>query len=179
MLPAFCYSPRALEKPHGIVIHYFSAINVAPERWDDPDTCRDLFIDLNSPGPERGLVMPPSGEGRQYASAHWLIARDGHIEPLVPENHQAYHAGKSHWAGRDNLNAWTFGIELIATHTSGFTDDQYAACSALCAKLMSKYAIPLGNIVGHDQVATPAGRKKDPGPLFDWARLKESLRYIA
>lgn len=176
MLPEFCYSTKKLTEVSGVVIHYFSVINVYPERWDDVDTCIDLFIDLNSPGPERGLVMAPDNTPRFYASAHYLIARDGEVINLVPEDHQAYHAGASEWRGRSNLNSWTLGIEFIATHDSGYTDEQYLAGQQLTAQLISKYGIPLDNVVGHSNVAPL--RKKDPGPLFDWIRFKQPLTNV-
>lgn len=176
ILPDFCYSGRKLKEVNGIVIHYFSAINANPEMWDDVETCLDLFIDLNSPGPERGLVMNPDNTPRFYASAHYLIDRGGQIYSLVDESLEAYHAGKSEWKGRSNLNSWTLGIEFIATHDSGFTDEQYLAGQQLVAQLISKYAIPLDNIVGHSDVAP--GRKKDPGPMFDFERFKQPLQYV-
>jgi N-acetylmuramoyl-L-alanine amidase len=46
------------------------------------------------------------------ASAHVVIARDGTITQLVPFNLEAWHAGKSHWAGHDGLNKYSLGIEL-------------------------------------------------------------------
>lgn len=181
-LPEYCYTsarhpqPRRLDNPTGIVEHYFSAINVAPDRWDDVQACYDLFCDLNLPGLERGLIMNRSAQGRSYTSAHFLIARDGGIYELVPLMYQAYHAGASQWAGRDNLNEWTIGVEWIATATSGYTDDQYAASQLLHAQLISRFKIPLSNIAGHDQVAP--GRKHDPGKLFDWHRFMGPLQDI-
>lgn len=153
-LPLDCYSGMALENPQGIVIHYFSCIYANPDKWDDPQACYDLFKELK-------------------LSAHYLIDRNGVIYNLVPENHQAWHAGRSIWSGRSHLNTWTYGIEFIATKDSGFTSDQYAAGQLLVAKLMSKYKIPLENIVGHDDVAP--GRKVDPGKHFDWHRFKAPI----
>ena len=122
--------------------------------------------------------MPPSGAGRAYASAHYMVARDGEVIELMPPEKQAYHAGKSELAGAENLNAWTVGIELIGTGDSGFTDDQYSSLTHLCADLITKHQIPLECIVGHEDVAAPKGRKVDPGPLFDWERLRGPLRGI-
>jgi N-acetyl-anhydromuramyl-L-alanine amidase AmpD len=154
LLPPNCYSGNALVRPQGIVIHYFSCRYADPPNWDDPQACYDLFKALK-------------------LSAHFLVARDGTVYRLVPENHQAWHAGESAWAGRSGLNTWTYGIEFIATRDSGFTDAQYASGQLLVAQLMSKYHIPLFSVVGHNQVAP--GRKIDPGPLFDWDRFKAPL----
>jgi N-acetylmuramoyl-L-alanine amidase len=175
-LPEYCYSQKPLGKVGAIVVHYFSALYAMPDNKFAPDTCYDLLLDLNSAGAERGLVMPPSNNPRQYASAHYMIDRDGVVYSLVPETKQAYHAGVSTWRGRDNLNAWSIGIELIATHDSGYTGDQYAALSHLCAELMTHHGVTVGNIVGHSDVAP--GRKKDPGLLFDWGRLRAALTHV-
>lgn len=173
-LPPFCYSPRRLE-PAGLVVHYFSAINVAPNYAFDPDTCFDLLVDLNSVGEERGLVMEPKPAPRYYASYHEVIDRDGIVYQLMPYDKVAYHAGKSELNGRDNLNGWTYGVALLATGDSGFTDDQYAALQLTSAQKMSRDGFGAESIAGHDQVATPAGRKHDPGRLFDWHRFKGAL----
>lgn len=178
ILPDFCYSGKPLTDVGGVVLHYFSAINVAPDRWDEPEACFDLFIDLNLPGPERHLIMPADNTPRYYASAHWLVDRRGHEHLLVPLDKQAYHAGRSELNGRPNLNAWTYGIEFIATHTSGFTDEQYLTGQRLVAQMMSQHGFGLDAVVGHQDVAVPKGRKRDPGPKFDWHRFKGPLTSV-
>jgi N-acetylmuramoyl-L-alanine amidase len=45
-------------------------------------------------------------------SAHLVIDRDGSIFQLVPFNIKAWHAGKSSYLGRKNMNDYTIGIEL-------------------------------------------------------------------
>ncbi|UXP31645.1 N-acetylmuramoyl-L-alanine amidase [Reichenbachiella agarivorans] len=46
------------------------------------------------------------------ASAHLVIGRDNSITQLVPFNTVAWHAGKSSWADRSGLNAYSIGIEI-------------------------------------------------------------------
>jgi N-acetylmuramoyl-L-alanine amidase len=46
------------------------------------------------------------------ASAHLVIGRSGSITQLVRFDRVAWHAGKSRWADRVGLNAWSIGIEL-------------------------------------------------------------------
>ena len=36
-------------------------------------------------------------------SSHFVIQRTGHIQQFVSCNHRAWHAGTSHWRGRDNF----------------------------------------------------------------------------
>ena len=46
------------------------------------------------------------------ASAHLVIGRDGKVFQLVPFNIEAWHAGRSWYAGRAELNHYSIGIEL-------------------------------------------------------------------
>lgn len=46
------------------------------------------------------------------ASAHLVIGRKGEVVQLVPFNIEAWHAGKSRFAGRSELNRYSIGIEL-------------------------------------------------------------------
>jgi N-acetylmuramoyl-L-alanine amidase len=106
-------------------------------------------------------------------SAHYLIAEDGSVVQLVPEEHRAWHAGVSEWQGRARLNDCSIGLELVNPgHEWGyrpFTEAQYAACIELCRAILARWPIPPGRVLAHSDVA-PA-RKQDPGELFDWPRL--------
>ena len=124
-LPDYCYSGRPLTDVGGVVVHYFSAKNVDPENMFDMETCRDLFLDLNRPkhgeeGREWYMKEDNWPDGRMYASAHFLIGRDGETWKLVEETKQAYHAGTSIMNGRSHCNRWTLGVELVGTIDSGF-----------------------------------------------------------
>ena len=106
-------------------------------------------------------------------SAHYLIDEDGELTGLVSEDHRAWHAGRSHWRGIEDINAASIGIELVNPgHEFGyraFPDAQIEALIPLMADIQTRYGITRGNIVGHSDIA-PA-RKQDPGELFPWARL--------
>ena len=54
-----------------------------------------------------------------------------------------------------------------------YPDEQIAALERLLADLTSG-GCP-GNIVGHEENAMPLGRKRDPGPLFDWRRIGRTM----
>jgi len=48
------------------------------------------------------------------ASAHLIIDRDGkHINQLLPLDVVGWHAGNSTWRGRDGVNSFSIGIELV------------------------------------------------------------------
>ncbi len=106
-------------------------------------------------------------------AAHYLVGEDGTLYRLVDEDRRAWHAGIAHWAGEDDINGCSIGIELQNPgHEFGycdFPDAQMAALVPLAADIVARYAIPRGRVLGHADVAP--GRKDDPGERFDWRRL--------
>jgi N-acetylmuramoyl-L-alanine amidase len=92
---------------------------------------------------------------------------------MVDEHFRAWHAGRSHWRGMDQVNNRSIGIELENPgHEFGyipFTEGQMASLLVLSKELMSRYPIEPRNIIGHSDVAPE--RKEDPGELFDWEWL--------
>lgn len=100
-------------------------------------------------------------------SAHFLIRRNGALLQFVSCLQRAWHAGLSHWQGRERCNDFSIGIELEGCDIEAFEDAQYVTLQALIKALQKRY--PIQHIVGHSEIAP--GRKTDPGPFFDWQRL--------
>lgn len=108
-------------------------------------------------------------------SAHYLIDEDGTLYRLVDEDKRAWHAGVAHWAGENDINGSSIGIELQNPgHEFGyraFPDAQMAALVALAGEIVGRWSIPVRRVLGHSDVAP--SRKDDPGELFDWRLLAE------
>ena len=102
-----------------------------------------------------------------------LIRRDGEVVQYVPFDKRAWHAGVSMYHGRERCNDFSIGIELEGTDTTPYTDSQYQQLAALTRTLIGLYPAIADNITGHSDIA-PA-RKTDPGPAFDWPRLRAML----
>lgn len=106
-------------------------------------------------------------------SSHYVVEEDGHIFQLVDEAQRAWHAGVSHWAGDENINAKSIGIEIVNPgHEFGYRDFPKAQIDAvidLSQGILSRHAIPPARVIGHSDVAPL--RKQDPGELFPWQRL--------
>lgn len=106
-------------------------------------------------------------------SAHYVVTEDGHVVRMVDEARRAWHAGRSHWRGTDDINSASIGIEIVNPgHEWGyrpFPDTQIDALIPLLHDIMQRHRITRGNVVGHSDIA-PA-RKQDPGELFPWAKL--------
>jgi N-acetyl-anhydromuramoyl-L-alanine amidase len=107
-------------------------------------------------------------------SAHFFIQRDGAITQFVATDDRAWHAGVSRFGERENCNDFSIGIELEGTDSLPFTDAQYDALLWLARGLMQHYPrLAPQRIVGHSDIAP--GRKTDPGPAFDWQRVRQGL----
>jgi AmpD protein len=107
-------------------------------------------------------------------SAHMLIGRDGALTQFVPFGKRAWHAGRSAYCGRMACNDFSVGIELEGTDDVAYTTAQYRALASLIAALRRAYpSLATAEVVGHSDIAP--GRKTDPGPAFDWAKLRRML----
>ena len=135
---------RGTAHPSLIVIHYTG--------MDDAPAARARLCD-------------PEAE----VSAHWLIHEDGTLDALVPEDRRAWHAGAGSWRGQDDVNSRSIGIEIANPGDRPFTAAQMNTLELLLAGIMVRWSIGPEGVIGHSDMAP--GRKIDPGPRFDWARL--------
>ena len=125
-------------------------------------------------------------------SIHYVINENGEIHQIVNEAFKAWHSGVSHWQGKDSVNNFSIGIELInpgsgtqecyptrfdelpeenqSCTINHFTNQQYKALIALISDIKTRHSIE--NILGHSDVAP--GRKIEPGPFFNWTLLSEA-----
>jgi AmpD protein len=113
-------------------------------------------------------------EGLQVSS-HFYIRRDGALWQFVSTDDRAWHAGVSHYRGRENCNDDSIGIELEGAQDVPFEAAQYETLSSLIAALPARH--PIAHIAGHEHIAP--GRKWDPGRGFDWVQLQQSLAWPA
>ncbi|HXF66393.1 MAG TPA: 1,6-anhydro-N-acetylmuramyl-L-alanine amidase AmpD [Burkholderiales bacterium] len=161
-------SPNCDERPAGcgvelLVIH---AISLPPGEFGGPGVI-ELFTNQLDPAAHPYYARL---EGLRV-SAHFLIRRDGELIQFVPCELRAWHAGESSWKGRSRCNDFSIGVELEGTGEMPFSDAQYEKLVELACALQARY--PIRDIAGHCDIAP--GRKSDPGPSFDWGRLRALL----
>lgn len=164
-------SPNCDERPAGetvdlIVIH---GISLPPDEFGGPWI--EAFF-TNGLDPTAHPYFRAIASLR--VSAHLLIRRDGEMIQYVPFHRRAWHAGESVYAGRQRCNDFSIGIELEGTDQRPYTDCQYQQLAGAIIALRIAYpAIRPERLVGHVDIAP--GRKTDPGPAFDWPRLRQML----
>ncbi len=102
-------------------------------------------------------------------SSHYLIGKDGALYQLVEEEARAWHAGQGRWAGLDDINSRSIGIELDNTGKEPFSEPLMATLERLMPGIMARWDIPPEGVIAHSDMAPM--RKWDPGRRFDWKRL--------
>jgi len=164
-------SPNCDDRPPGMAIDLLVIHNISlpPGQFDGP-WIDALFTNTLDPA-----IHPYFREIQGFrVSAHLLIRRAGELIQYVPFHRRAWHAGRSSFAGRENCNDFSIGIELEGSDEVAYTDLQYQRLREIIKALRQTYpAITGERITGHSNIAP--GRKTDPGSAFDWARLRGAL----
>lgn len=105
-------------------------------------------------------------------SAHYVVAKDGHVVQMLNDYLRAWHAGVSSWGRNTDINSASIGIEIDNNGSEPFSEPQITSLMALLSKLKKDYNIPAQNIIGHSDIAPT--RKKDPSAFFPWKTLAEN-----
>lgn len=63
---------------------------------------------------ETGSSVAWFQDPKAKASAHVVVERDGTITQMAEFDRMAWHAGKSEWQGRTNVNGFAIGIEIVS-----------------------------------------------------------------
>lgn len=149
-------SPNWNERPHGIEID--TVVVHATE-----DASAEISV---------GWCDDPQAK----VSYHSLIDQAATIYTLVPVEKRAWHAGKSEFLGRPNVNDFSIGLSFVnlSDGRAPYADAQLAAGAALVAAWMKRFpTITMDRITDHRTVARPIGRKTDPmPPAFDLSAFK-------
>lgn len=160
-------SPNCDERPENTAIELTVIHNISlpPGRFGGEGII-ELFTNRLDPAAD------PYYESLQdlRVSAHFLIRRDSEIIQFVSCDRRAWHAGQSSWNGCERCNDFSIGIELEGTDDVPFTDVQYDRLNDLLTALRARY--PIASVTGHSDIAP--GRKTDPGPCFEWERIRRA-----
>ena len=149
-------------------------VRVSPNFGPRRETLRPDMIVLHYTGMATGAgaeawLCDPASE----VSSHYLVHEDGRIIQMVRESDRAWHAGKSSWFGRADVNSCSVGIEIVNPgHSLGykaFPKRQIDAVIGLCSGIIVRHSIPAQRVLAHSDVAP--GRKIDPGEKFPWKAL--------
>jgi N-acetyl-anhydromuramyl-L-alanine amidase AmpD len=107
-------------------------------------------------------------------SYHVLIARDGRRTVFGSDTDRCWHAGRSNWHGRPDLNSWSLGVAWEGnTYEDPLGEAAMNSALEYLVPRMRKWNIPMNLVLTHQQVAPT--RKTDISP-GDAARFKTRLK---
>src|SRR3981189_1556249 len=87
-------------------------------------------------------------------SAHYVVLEDGRIVQCVPEAKRAWHAGASSWAGEEDVNSCSIGVEIVNRgHDWGYQDFPMRQTAAVISS--SRHVVLHQNAPSHRVLAHP------------------------
>jgi N-acetylmuramoyl-L-alanine amidase len=105
-------------------------------------------------------------------SAHYVICKDGKLYHMLNDYLRAWHGGAGRWGSNSDINSSSIGIEIDNNGIDSFSTEQVNTLVSLLANLKKAYGIPVGNFIGHSDIAPT--RKVDPNVFFPWKKLADS-----
>ncbi len=118
-----------------------------PERKIRPST--DLIVLHTTEAPAKSSLNKVSERGE----CHYCVTEDGTIYRIVDRDREAFHAGRSMWNGREDIDKYSIGIECVGYHDKPMPLVQIYAIRDLVAELKAMYRLSDEKVVTHSQVA--------------------------
>ena len=118
-----------------------------PERRVRAST--ELIVLHTTEAPARSSLNKLSDRGE----AHFCVTEDGGVFAIVDRDRVAFHAGRSMWNGKEDVDNFSIGIECVGYHDKPMPVAQLAAIRGLVKDLKAMYRIPDERVVCHSHVA--------------------------
>ena len=149
-----------------------------PERGIRRST--ELIVLHTTEAPARSSLNKLSDRGE----AHYCVTEEGMVYRIVDRDREAFHAGRSMWRGREDVDKYSIGIECVGYHDKPMGSVQIAAIRDLVAELKAMYRLSDDKVVCHSHVAYGAPNKwqkrrhrgrKRCGMLFAMPSMRRAL----
>ena len=149
-----------------------------PERRARAST--ELIVLHTTEAPARSSLNKLSDRGE----AHFCVTEDGGVFAIVDRDRVAFHAGRSMWNGKEDVDNFSIGIECVGHHNKPMPMAQIAALRELVKDLKAMYRIPDERVVCHGHVAYGSPNKwqkrrhrgrKRCGMLFAMPSVRRAL----
>ena len=149
-----------------------------PERRVRAST--SLIVLHTTEAPARSSLNKLSERGE----AHYCVTEEGFVYRIVDRDREAFHAGRSMWNGKEDVDKFSIGIECVGYHDKEMGQVQLRAIRDLVKELQRMYRIPDECVVCHSHVAYGAPNKwqkqrhrgrKRCGMLFAMPSVRKAL----
>ena len=124
-----------------------------PERKVRQST--ELIVLHTTEAPAKSSLNKLSERGE----AHFCVTEEGAVYRIVDRDREAFHAGRSMWNGKEDVDKFSIGIECVGYHDKPMPPAQIAAIRDLVAELKTMYRLSDSQVVCHSHVAYGAPNK--------------------
>ena len=114
-----------------------------------------LIILHTTEAPSRSAIRKLSERGE----CHYGIDEQGRVYRIIDHRREAYHAGRSMWNGRTNVDSFSVGIEVCGYHDKPLKEAQIQALIQLIGEVKYIYKISDDRVLSHSHVAYGAPNK--------------------
>lgn len=153
----------------------------SPRNAERPRRMRTDYIILHT---TEAAAKGSLNKVRANGEAHYFVDTGGKVYRIIEKDKVAFHAGRSMWNGKTDIDNYAIGIEVVGYHNSDITSAQYKALKELVAELQKAYRISDERVLTHSMVAYGApnrwhrhshrGRKRC-GMLFARSSVRAKL----
>jgi hypothetical protein len=139
----------------------------------------ELIVLHTTEAPARSSLNKLSDRGE----AHYCVTEEGTVYRIVDRDREAFHAGRSMWRGKEDVDKFSIGIECVGYHNKPMGSVQIAAIRDLVSELKKMYRLTDDQVVCHSHVAYGAPNKwqrhrhrgrKRCGMLFAGATMRRA-----
>ena len=109
----------------------------------------ELIVLHTTEAPARSSLNKLSERGE----CHFCVTEEGQIYRIVDRDREAFHAGRSMWNGKEDVDKFSVGIECVGYHDKAMPSVQLSALRELVKSLQAMYKIPDDRVVCHSHVA--------------------------
>ena len=124
-----------------------------PERKIRSST--ELIVLHTTEAPARSSLNKVSERGE----CHFCVTEEGSVYRIVDRDREAFHAGRSMWNGKEDVDKFSVGIECVGHHDQPMSSVQLKALAQLVRELQKMYNIPDHCVVAHSHIAYGAPNK--------------------
>ena len=127
-------------------------------------TSTELIVLHTTEAPAKSSLNKVSDRGE----CHYVVTEEGAIYTIIDRDREAFHAGRSMWKGKEDVDKFSVGIECVGKHNEPMGMVQLRAIASLVSELKRMYRISDENVVCHSHVAY--------GPPNKWHKVKHRGR---
>ena len=145
------FSKGRIITPKAIVLHHTSGSYVGSVSW---------------------CLNPES-----QVSYHCIIKKNGERTVLAADNQRTWHAGKSYWRNKPDLNSWSLGVAFEGdSYKEPLTEDMINSAIEYMVPRMKKLSLTIKDVTDHRTISP--NRKNDLNPTEHNRFIEELKKHL-